>query len=59
MLYDCLIKTQHSAKIINLSIECDVCPVPALVNRLIKLILVGLILTETPVKGGLNVRVLR
>ena len=42
MLYDCLIKTQHSAKIINLSIECDVCPVPALVNRLIKLILVGL-----------------
>ena len=27
MLYDCLIKTQHSAKKKYQSIECDVCPV--------------------------------
>ncbi len=26
MLYDCLIKTKHFAKIKYQSIECDVCP---------------------------------
>ena len=26
VLYDCLIKTKHSAKKKHLSIECDVCP---------------------------------
>ncbi len=29
MLYDCLIKTKHSAKIKDQSIECDVCPMSA------------------------------
>jgi hypothetical protein len=29
MLYDCLIKTQHFAKITNQSIECDSCPMLA------------------------------
>jgi len=26
VLYDCLLKTQHFAKILIRSIECDVCP---------------------------------
>jgi hypothetical protein len=29
VLYDCLIKTQHFAKMINRSIECDACPMLA------------------------------
>ena len=51
MLYDCLIKTQHSAKIKYQSIECDICPNVGWITNLPRFL--AQVLKDTPMNGGL------
>ena len=52
VLYDCLIKTKHFAKIKIQCIECELCQMPA--GYSILLGLQGQEMIESPVNGGLN-----